>query len=216
MLSMIDFLKRSMHMAVKNHSLDDKIIKSAVEEFLERGFLEASLHKIAERAGVTTGALYTRYKNKDALFCSLLEDAFAAFRERSEQAAEKYAAVESGSSSDFLAAMEYEGQIYFDVFFEHYEACVLLFCKSGGSSAEQTLKSVIYHKVRSTVDFLKKTAKQPVNSDAVRLLMEADFHIYRQLLESGLEKPKAAACMKTVQDFLNSGWRELYERLHSA
>lgn len=160
-LSIIEFLKRRLNMAVKNHSLDDKIIKSAIEEFLEMGFLEASLHKIAERAGVTTGALYTRYKSKDALFCSLLEDASAAFRERSEQAAEKYAAVEIGSSSDFLAAMEYEGQIYFDVFFEHYEACVLLFCKSGGSSAEQTLKSVIDHKVRSTGIFLKKQRNSP-------------------------------------------------------
>ena len=57
-------------MAVKDHSLDDKIIRAAEAEFLEHGFVAASMHKIAERAGVTTGALYTRYKNKDALFGS--------------------------------------------------------------------------------------------------------------------------------------------------
>lgn len=55
-------------MAVKDHSLDDKIIHAAEDEFLEHGFVAASMHKIADRAGVTTGALYTRYKNKDALF----------------------------------------------------------------------------------------------------------------------------------------------------
>ena len=59
-------------MANRDHSLDDGIIRAAYEEFLAHGFQNASLHKIAEKAGVTTGAIYTRYKNKDALFVSLL------------------------------------------------------------------------------------------------------------------------------------------------
>ena len=57
-------------MAKKNHSLDDGIMQAAYSEFLAYGFQKASLHKIAEKAGVTTGAIYTRYKNKDALFVS--------------------------------------------------------------------------------------------------------------------------------------------------
>lgn len=59
-------------MANKDHSLDDGIIQAAYSEFLAYGFQKASLHKIAETASVTTGAIYTRYKNKDALFVSLL------------------------------------------------------------------------------------------------------------------------------------------------
>ena len=61
-------------MANRDHSLDDGIIQAAYSEFLAYGFQKASLHKIAEKAGVTTGAIYTRYKNKDALFASLLQD----------------------------------------------------------------------------------------------------------------------------------------------
>ena len=61
-------------MANRDHSLDDGIIQAAYAEFLAYGFQKASLHKIAEKAGVTTGAIYTRYKNKDALFVSLLQD----------------------------------------------------------------------------------------------------------------------------------------------
>lgn len=61
-------------MANRDHSLDDGIIQAAYSEFLAYGFQKASLHKIAEKAGVTTGAIYTRYKNKDVLFASLLQD----------------------------------------------------------------------------------------------------------------------------------------------
>lgn len=61
-------------MASRDHSLDDGIIQAAYSEFLAYGFQKASLHKIAEKASVTTGAIYIRYKNKDALFVSLLQD----------------------------------------------------------------------------------------------------------------------------------------------
>lgn len=60
-------------MANRNHALDGKIVAAARSEFLEKGYREASLRKIAERAGVTVGAIQIRYKTKDALFCSLLE-----------------------------------------------------------------------------------------------------------------------------------------------
>ena len=61
-------------MANRDHSLEDGIVQAAYSEFLTYGFQKASLHKIADKAGVTTGAIYTRYKNKDALFGSLLQD----------------------------------------------------------------------------------------------------------------------------------------------
>ena len=51
---------------------------------------ESSLHKIAEKAGVTTGAIYTRYKNKDALFASLLQDFFETMQVLFTPVAEEY------------------------------------------------------------------------------------------------------------------------------
>lgn len=77
-------------MANKDHSLDDKIIKAAYSEFLAYGFCKASLHKISEKAGVTTGAIYTRYKNKDALFVALLQDFFEAMKVMFAPVAKEY------------------------------------------------------------------------------------------------------------------------------
>lgn len=55
-------------MALRDHSLDDKITAAARKEFLDKGYTGASLRKIAEQAGVTVGAIQTRYKSKDELF----------------------------------------------------------------------------------------------------------------------------------------------------
>lgn len=60
-------------MAVADRSIDPRILESARTEFLASGFEKASLKTICEGAGVTTGALYKRYKGKEELFCAVVE-----------------------------------------------------------------------------------------------------------------------------------------------
>lgn len=96
-------------MANKDHSLDDKIIRAAYSEFLAYGFCKASLHKISEKAGVTTGAIYTRYKNKDALFVALLQDFFEAMKVMFAPVAKEYEkAMLSAKTEDILSAINAE------------------------------------------------------------------------------------------------------------
>lgn len=64
---------RDVLMALRDHALDDKITAAAKQEFLEKGYTDASLRKIAEKAGATVGAIQTRYSSKDELFVCLLK-----------------------------------------------------------------------------------------------------------------------------------------------
>lgn len=60
-------------MSVRDTSIDPKLLKSAREEFMEHGFIKADLKTICDNAGVTTGAVYKRYKGKEELFCAVVE-----------------------------------------------------------------------------------------------------------------------------------------------
>lgn len=51
----------------------EDLLKSAKEHFLRSGYEKASLRKICSSAGVTTGALYFSFANKEALFDALVE-----------------------------------------------------------------------------------------------------------------------------------------------
>ena len=77
-------------MANKNHELDKPIIEAAKAEFLKNGFQSTSINNIAERAGVTTGAIYTRYKGKDELFHSLIKGLLQSLNSESEDNGEAY------------------------------------------------------------------------------------------------------------------------------
>ena len=51
----------------------DKIIECAKTEFLEKGFEGASMRRVAENAGYTTGMLYGRFADKGELFRAIVK-----------------------------------------------------------------------------------------------------------------------------------------------
>ncbi|MGN0350156.1 MAG: TetR family transcriptional regulator, partial [Roseburia sp.] len=52
----------------KQKQTRQRLIECAKAEFLEKDYQHASLRKICESAGVTTGAFYFSFENKEALF----------------------------------------------------------------------------------------------------------------------------------------------------
>ena len=59
-------------MQLRNDELAERILEAAKSEFLEKGYRQASVRSIAASVGVTTGALYRYYANKEALFDALV------------------------------------------------------------------------------------------------------------------------------------------------
>lgn len=55
---------------------EDLLIKAAAEVFAERGYAGAGVAEIARRAGVTTGAIYSRYSGKSELLLEALRKSF--------------------------------------------------------------------------------------------------------------------------------------------
>ena len=49
-----------------------RLISAATKEFSNKGYAHASLRAICTKAGVTTGALYFFFENKEALFREVL------------------------------------------------------------------------------------------------------------------------------------------------
>lgn len=60
--------------AAEDDPLGDRLLAAATQVFAEKGYGGAGVAEIARRAGVTTGAIYSRYRGKD----ELLADAIAA------------------------------------------------------------------------------------------------------------------------------------------
>ena len=67
-----------------------EITAAALEVFAEKGFAGAKLDDIAERAGVSKGALYLYFETKDDIFRAVVRDAVAPNFQAVQQAAESF------------------------------------------------------------------------------------------------------------------------------
>jgi AcrR family transcriptional regulator len=124
-------------MSTPDKSIDPRLLASAQAEFMKHGFLKAELKTICENAGITTGAVYKRYKGKEDLFCAVVEDI----------ARELTDFVESRSDMDFSALsddeiyaswlMSYEAMIpLFRLLNDHRDTFPLLIDKAAGTRYE--------------------------------------------------------------------------------
>lgn len=58
-----------------------QIKESAITEFLEKGYLKASLRSICQRANVTTGAFYFSFESKAALLDAIVQPLITTYEE---------------------------------------------------------------------------------------------------------------------------------------
>jgi AcrR family transcriptional regulator len=71
--------------AIQQNEKKQRILDAAISVFIENGFEETSMREIASAAGLTTGAIYHHFKNKDELFYHAVKEAMYFAQKLSEK-----------------------------------------------------------------------------------------------------------------------------------
>lgn len=195
----------------RNEKADGLIAEAAQKEFLKYGYKDASLRRIAAAAGITTGSIYARYKNKDELFCSLTQ----CIIDETGQAFEKLKPIYYAASSvdDMMKAMQAEMETTIHILFDHYDAGVILLCKGEGSSAGLFFDELKKRKISESEKFFADFPESEDLKHALDVLITAQFDTYRQILMNGYTREEAENCMKVLTQFINGGWSAIMEEL---
>ncbi len=204
-------------MALRDHSLDDKIITAARKEFSEKGYSGASLRRIAEKAGATVGAIQTRYKSKDELFGHLLkpllDDIEALFQNTK---AEYY----SGAENDFLAglktSMQHESAAILRLIFDHYEEAELLLCRSAGSSFEHYFDGLVQSKIKESTVFFRAEGVADMDEKLLGLLISSQFDSYRRIVAECTDSKTAERYMDAMMVYHFGGWTAFFETVNKS
>ena len=201
-------------MVYKNKMVDLKIITAAKEEFLMYGYNKASLRNIANKAGITTGSLYTRYKSKDDLFESLIIRDFKELDKSLEAVNNLY--YESRKEKDvnkFLDAIKWEQELYLETIFNHHDDCVLLMCKSEGSMIGKKTKKEINNRIKESIDFFKSVSKHEIDYDAIGFIMYQQVNFFISILEKNYDRKKTLSVIESLKPFVAAGWEKMFLQL---
>ena len=201
-------------MALRDHSLDDKITAAAKKEFLDKGYTGASLRRIAEQAGVTVGAIQTRYRSKDELFVSLLRPLLDGIGTLFQSArADYYAGAGEDLLSGLKASMRHESAAIPHLIFAHYEEAVLLLRRSAGSSLEHYFDGIVQSKIQESIAFFRSAGFCGMDEGLLGLLISAQFDSYRRIVTDCADRAAAEKYMDALMVYHFGGWTALFRSI---
>lgn len=202
-------------MREKDDSARGKILGAAKAEFLERGFAEASMRTIAERAGFTTGMLYSRFADKSEIFRELVEGPADELYNYFMTVQNEFA----GYSPEYqrremhpYVAQKIEHMV--DLIYDNFDAFKLIICKSGGTSYEYYVDKMIDVETESTfrfIDAVKGAGYEiaDIRKDLAHMLASAMFNGMFEVVMHDLSREDARQYILKLQEFFNAGWDKL-------
>ena len=139
-----------------NEKLRVDLLEAGKREFMESGFRGASLKSIAASLGVTTGAIYRYYTDKEALFDGLVREPAHELVERYRTLQQTFAGRNLEEQLQKLPEVpDKEASWMMDFLYDHFDAFKLIACCSSGTKYEHyldTLAEIEDHSGRLLVD----------------------------------------------------------------
>ena len=167
---------------------------------------------IAQKAGMTTGAIYRYFPDKNALFAALVGPTADEIKQHFEALAQfQLTMLEQNNKIEELAESSDSLLQVIDFIFSRFEVFDLLINRSAGSAWEHYIDSLIELDLASTQAYLEKMVqlKLLAQSPPPRHLAILVKQSYKQVLEivaSQMSREEALEYMQLLIPFLYAGW----------
>jgi AcrR family transcriptional regulator len=195
----------------------EKLLISAKKEFLEKGYMKSSLRSICNDAGVTTGALYFFFKDKEDIFASLVDRPLNMLFEMINN----YYKIGLESKEVMIKALNgnYEedimvSRIVIAFLYQYYDEFILLIQKSQGSKYENCFDEFIAiaerHYRLLADEFSKSKGLDKINDHIIHWISHIQIEsVVHTLLHYKLEA-EAVENFETMTRYLIAGWMSLF------
>ena len=174
-----------------------RLLESAKKEFLEKGYLQASLRNICKNAGVTTGALYFFFEGKEALFAELVEEPLQILKkimlQHYEDEMQQITTAEQ-QKEDHMDDAEASIQII-HYLYQYYDAFV-----------EFTQK----HYAHYAKLLQKHKGYEPVSEYLIHWIAHMQVDVFIHLLTHVSSEEEAQQYIRPIVTYLRGGWDALF------
>ena len=199
-------------MRTTNPKLAAGLLEAGKREFLEKGFQGASLRNIAASLGVTTGAIYGYYTDKEAMFDALVSEPGQELVERYREVQKAFSARPLEEQVNNLPEVpEIEAARMMAYIYDHFDAFKLITCAAAGTRYEHyldTLAEIEDNAGRALIDCMRE-AGYPVpeiDDELIHIMSSALFNGMFETVRHDMPREKAMQYMNSLRDFYSAGW----------
>lgn len=198
-----------------------KILDCGKKIFKEQGFEKANLRAICKDAGVTTGAFYGHFKDKEALFSELVEPIICQIK--------KYYTMYEDKSFDMyknevplgketihkILESKAQGAVEMVLyFFENKDEFELLVFGSYGTKYNNFLDGIIEREDKNHFEILsmiygENRVNDVITNRGIHLLNHAYYYALSEVAVHSKNKEEAKLNATLISKFFNEGWRKI-------
>jgi len=149
-------------MRKKEANIREKIIRSALKIFAQKGFFKTTVDDIAQATGVAKGTVYLYFKNKEDLYVATIDESFS-------RATATLAAIEAKATKPSEKMEEIAN--YFIEYIKHLKTTYMLFTFENINLKGKTLKqmhTVIEPKIQAMIQIISNIIKSGIQNNEFR------------------------------------------------
>lgn len=189
------------------------IINCAKEEFLQKGFKDASLRNIAKASNVTTGAIYGYFKDKDELFVKLViefVDGLYNLIENIKIHDKKILLNKNIDVKSMINLSKESHKKYVEYLYKDIELSKLVLFCSTGSSIENCIDDIMRKTQKDNLKIIKELKKSTdIDEFTIYLLVEFYFKSITQFIKYDIPYEQALKQIEYINTFFFGGWSYL-------
>lgn len=196
----------------RDKSLSHERVKKAIrEEFLEKGYEDASVRSIGARAGMTSAGLYRHYADKEAMFAAMVEPLIESIRSWTKRHIErKFRLVENGTQEEELVGETFVDLIK-DVILPRKDEFVLLMSRSAGTKYENFVHDYVVGNQKEFLESIRYLKEKgyptlDISEEELHMLLSAYLTACFEPIIHDYDDAKVDKYLNTVQEFFMPGW----------
>lgn len=199
-------------MKLVNEKLAADLLEAGKKEFLSKGFQGASLRSISASLGVTTGAIYRYYSDKEALFDALVEEPARIMVERYREIQQSFSTLPLEHRLNELPEVTDNGQMWMiQHIYDHFDAFRLIVSCSAGTKYEHyidTLIEIEVNAIRVLIDQMMEAGLKvhPIDDELIHIVASALFSGMFEPVRHDMPMDKAIIYMNNLREFYSAGW----------
>lgn len=203
-------------MARQIEGVAERIVDAAKREFLDKGYVDASLRTIAAEADTSTNSIYVRFGDKEGLFSAIVEPVLNEMTERliriqerfhlmtPEEQAERMPKYADGGTSELI-----------DYMYEHLEEFRLLLDASYGTRFHNFVDELVRIEVEYTYKFMEAVGYSDKFGDAVtqkllHIVTTSRFESIFEIIRHGMSREEATEYIELLSRYHRCGFIEIF------
>ncbi len=203
-------------MAKQIAGVAERIIAAAKREFLDKGYVDASLRTIAAAADTSTNSIYVRFGDKEGLFSVIVEPVLSEMTERFIHIQERFHQMSPAEQAETMPKYADGGTLALvDYMYDHLDEFRLLLDASYGTRFHNFVDELVRIEVEYTYKYMEAVGCSDKFGDAVtetllHIVTTSRFESLFEIIRHGMSREEASEYIALLSRYPRAGFLEIF------